>query len=243
VGRVRINRNPKAGAPAGPLLRRGSGLGAVCGEFREFSGFFEASYISASGGSEMNANNMSKNFKQAMAKSALIAATLLVWSLVPTGAQAILGISEPAPPFSLVSGDNKKLTLDMLRGKIVVLFYATRDTIHVNDDLQNFLDGLYDTQPKNIQNQIFRLLVVNAMEATSITDWKDKLIETSEKLKITCYGDWTGEMFAAYRMRDNDSNFIIIDKRGIVRFAASGRIDNSRFEAIKKLLLELAAGR
>jgi hypothetical protein len=131
----------------------------------------------------------------------------------------------------------------MLRGKIVVLFYATRDTIHVNDDLQNFLDGLYDTQPKNIQNQIFRLLVVNAMEATSITDWKDKLIETSEKLKITCYGDWTGEMFAAYRMRDNDSNFIIIDKRGIVRFAASGRIDNSRFEAIKKLLLELAAGR
>ena len=50
-------------------------------------------------------------------------------------------------------------------------------------------------------------------------------------------------MFAAYRMRDNDSNFVIIDKRGIVRFAASGRIANSRFEAIKKLLLELATGK
>jgi hypothetical protein len=123
------------------------------------------------------------------------------------------------------------------------LFYATRDTVHVNDDLQHYLDALYDTQPKNIQNQIFRLLVVNAMEATSLTDWKQKLIETSAKLNIICYGDWTGGMFTAYRMRDNDSNFIIIDKRGIVRFAASGRIDNSRFEAIKKLLLELAAGR
>ncbi|MGD0971628.1 MAG: redoxin domain-containing protein [Desulfobaccales bacterium] len=191
----------------------------------------------------MNAKNLSQNFKQAMVKSTLIGAVLLVWSLVPTGAQAILGISEPAPSFSLVSGDNKKLTLDMLSGKIVVLFYATRDTVHVNDDLQHYLDALYDTQPKNIQNQIFRLLVVNAMEATSLTDWKQKLIETSAKLNIICYGDWTGGMFTAYRMRDNDSNFIIIDKRGIVRFAASGRIDNSRFEAIKKLLLELAAGR
>ena len=191
----------------------------------------------------MNAENLSQNFKQAMAKSGLIAAALLVLSLAPTAAQAILGTGEPAPSFSLVSGDNKKLTLDMLSGKVVVLFYATRVTVNVNDELQHYLDALYDTQPKNIQNQIFRLLVVNAMEATDLTAWKEKLRETSAKLKITCYGDFTGNMYAAYRMRDNDSNFIIIDKRGIVRFAASGRIDSSRFEAIKKLLLELTAGR
>jgi alkyl hydroperoxide reductase subunit AhpC len=191
----------------------------------------------------MNGKNLFQNLKRAKTKSVLIAAALLVWSLVPTGAWAILSTGEPAPYFSLVSGDNKKLTLDMLRGKIVVLFYATRDTVHVNDDLQHYLDTLYDTQPQNIQNQIFRLLVVNAMEATSLTAWKEKLMETSAKLKITIYGDWTGGMFAAYRMRDNDSNFVIIDKKGIVRFAASGRIDSSRFEAIKKLLLELATGR
>jgi hypothetical protein len=122
------------------------------------------------------------------------------------------------------------------------LFYATRDTVHVNDALQHYLDALYDAQPQNIQNRIFRLLVVNAMEATSLTAWKEKLRETSEKLNITIYGDWTGAMYAAYRMRDNDSNFVIIDKRGIVRYAASGRIASSQFEAIKKLLLKLATG-
>ncbi len=190
----------------------------------------------------MNAKNLSQNFKPAMVKSILIAAVLLVWSLMPTGAQAILGTGEPAPSFSLESGNNKKLTLDMLRGKVVVLFYATRDTVHVNDALQHYLDALYDAQPQNIQSQIFRLLVVNAMEATSLTAWKGKLIETSEKLNITIYGDWTGAMYAAYRMRDNDSNFVIIDKRGIVRYAASGRIASSRFEAIKQLLLKLATG-
>jgi predicted transcriptional regulator len=191
----------------------------------------------------MNIKNLSQNFKPAMAKSVLIATALLVWILAPTGAQAILGTGEPAPSFSLVSGDNKKLTLDMLRGKVVVLFYATRDTIQVNDELQNYLDTLYAAQPQNIQSQIFRLLVVNAMEATAVTTWKEKLNETSAKLKVTIYGDWTGGMFAAYRMRDNDSNFIIIDKKGIVRFAASGKIANRRFEAIKKLLLELATGK
>jgi len=55
----------------------------------------------------MDVKNLSHNCKQVMAKSVLIAAALLVCSLVPTGAQAILAISEPAPSFSLVSGDIK----------------------------------------------------------------------------------------------------------------------------------------
>ncbi len=191
----------------------------------------------------MSVKNLSQNFRPALAKSVLIAAALLVWVLAPTGAQAILGTGEPAPPFSLVSGNNKKLSLDMLKGKVVALFYATRDTVEVNNELQHYLDTLYAAQPQNIQNQIFRLLVVNAMEATAVTTWKEKLNETSAKLKVTIYGDWTGGMFAAYRMRDNDSNFVIIDKKGVVRFAASGKIAASRFEAIKKLLLELATGK
>ncbi len=191
----------------------------------------------------MDVKNLSQNVRPGRAKFVLIAAALLVCSLAPTGAQAILGVGEPAPAFSLESGNNQKLTLGMLRGKVVVLFYATRDTVEVNDALSRYLDALYAAQPQNIQNQIFRLLVVNAMEATAVTTWKEKLSETSAKLKVTVYGDWTGSMFVAYRMRDDDSNFVIIDKKGIVRYAASGKIAPSRFEAIKKLLLELATGK
>jgi hypothetical protein len=191
----------------------------------------------------MSVKNLSQNLKRLMAKSVLIAVTLLVWSLLPTGAQAILSPGEPAPSFSLVSGDDKKITLDMLRGKVVTLFYATRETVKVNDELQHYLDTLYDAQPQNIQNQIFRLLVLNTMEATFLNTWKENLKETSTELGITIYGDWSGGMLAAYRMRDNDSNFIIIDKKGIIRFAASGKIANSRFEAIKRLLKELVTGK
>ena len=52
----------------------------------------------------MDVKNLSQNFRPARAKSVLIAVALLVCSLVPTGAQAILGTGEPAPSFSLVSG-------------------------------------------------------------------------------------------------------------------------------------------
>jgi hypothetical protein len=52
----------------------------------------------------MNAKHLAQNFEQVMAKSILIAAVFLVWSLVPTGAWAILSTGEPAPSFSLVSG-------------------------------------------------------------------------------------------------------------------------------------------
>ncbi len=39
----------------------------------------------------MDVKNLSQNFRPGRAKSVLIAAALLVWSLAPTGAQAILG--------------------------------------------------------------------------------------------------------------------------------------------------------
>ena len=99
----------------------------------------------------MSVKNLSQNFRQAMAKSVLIAAALLVWILAPTGAQAILATGEPAPSFSLVSGNNKKLSLDMLRGKVVVLFYATRDTVEVNDALSRYLDTLYARNRKTFK--------------------------------------------------------------------------------------------
>jgi alkyl hydroperoxide reductase subunit AhpC len=191
----------------------------------------------------MNAKNLPKKVKRAIDKSVLIATALLVWSFLPTVSQALLNKGEPAPSFKVKSGDDKEVTLDTIKGKTIVLFYETRDAIHNNKDLKKYLEMLYNTQPKNTQKEIFRLVVINCMEATSLTTWKEKLVENSMKQGITIYGDWTGDMFAAYRMKDNDTNFMIIDKRGIVRFAESGRIENGRFEEIRTLLLELTYGR
>ncbi len=47
-------------------------------------------------------------------------------------------------------------------------------------------------------------------------------------------------MMEDYHLEAEESNFLVIDKRGLIRYAAAGRIDRGQFEPIKDLLSTLA---
>jgi hypothetical protein len=93
--------------------------------------------------------------------------TLIIVALLGLGAlssesgAAFLKPGMPAPNFMVQSGDNQKLSMDMIRGKVVVLFYESRDAIRKNIELKNELKRLFGAQPANVQNDIFRLVVVD----------------------------------------------------------------------------------
>jgi len=169
-----------------------------------------------------------------LAMLTLAGITFQAWAAYP-------GVGKPAPPFIVSSASDEKLTLGMLRGKVVVLFYESRHVIRKNIELKNELKNLYRSQPANIKNDIFRLVVIDCAEASWITlpIWRSKLNEHSAKEGFTIYGDWTRSMLASYRLKDNESNFLIIDKSGIIRYSASGRVGNGSFEKIKQLLSSL----
>jgi hypothetical protein len=147
----------------------------------------------------------------------------------------------PAPNFLVESGDNQPLSLDMLRGKVIVLFYESRNVIRKNIELKNELKRLYREQPASIRKDIFRLVVIDCSEAFLVTTpiWKSKLQEHSRKEGFTIYGDWDKKMFADYHMQPEESNFLIIDKRGIIRYAAVSKVENGQFEKIKGILFSL----
>jgi predicted transcriptional regulator len=160
----------------------------------------------------------------------------------PSAAWSIGLVSgKPAPDFRVESADNQELSLDMLRGKVVVLFYESRGVIRKNIALKNELKRLYREQPANVQKEIFRLVVINCTEALwpALPIWKSKLREHSRKEGFPIYGDWTGRMGGDYRMVPQESNFLVIDKHGIIRYAGTGKIDNGQFEKIKDLLFSL----
>lgn len=171
----------------------------------------------------------------------MVAALFLAafWSAPGWGAYITVG--NPAPPFMVTSGDDKQLTLDMLRGKIVVMFYESREVVKKNLALKNALKKLYRSQPQEIRDRIFRLVVIDCSEAfwPTVPIWKSKLVANSKKEGLTIYGDWTRRMFLDYRMQGRDSNFLIIDPQGIIRFSAAGKIGLSRFEEIKEVLAKL----
>jgi alkyl hydroperoxide reductase subunit AhpC len=160
-------------------------------------------------------------------------------SLESWGAYLLSG--KPAPPFVVQSGDNQQLTLEMILGKVVVLFYENRHAIDLNDELKNELKGLYRAQPTTIKQEIFRLVVIDCSKATMPTRpiWKSQLSEHSRRQGLTIYGDWDRKMLLDYQMRSNDSNFLIIDKKGIIRYSASGKISNGHIHKIKDLLFSL----
>jgi hypothetical protein len=168
---------------------------------------------------------------------ALLWVALLPWP----GWGAYLAPGSPAPPFVVASGDDESLTLDMLRGKVIVLFYESRNVVKKNLELKDELKRLYSSQPREIQNRVFRLVVIDCAEASwpTLPVWKSKLVAHSQKEGLTIYGDWNRRMFQDYRMKGAESNFLIIDLHGVVRYAAAGKISRGRFQGIKNLLLTL----
>ncbi|MBW1953458.1 MAG: redoxin domain-containing protein [Deltaproteobacteria bacterium] len=160
--------------------------------------------------------------------------------LLPARAQA-LSVGQPAPFFSVESGTQDRLTLDMVKGKVIVLFYETKEMVKKNKELKDNLTEFYHSQPEAIQSEVVRLVVIKCTSAQWPTTifWKNKLYESSRRQHLTIYGDWTGKMFADYQMRDNESNFIIIDKESIVRFVKTGKVETKLIPEIKDLLLRL----
>lgn len=95
--------------------------------------------------------------------------------------------------------------------------------------------------PEEIKTQYARVPVVKCFPVSwpIIKVWKYKLKENSKKEGVTLYGDWDGKMFTAYGMKDNESNFVIIDKKGFIRYRAAGKIEDEEIKKIIEFLTNL----
>ena len=182
---------------------------------------------------------MQRNMFRKMVFSLILVLGFSALSLKSYG--SFLQAGKPAPPFVVESGDNQKLTRDMILGKVVVLFYESRQVIDKNDELKEELKCLYRAQPASIKHEIFRLVIIDCSEAIPPTKpvWKSQLSEHSQRQGFTIYGDWDRKMLADYGMQGNDSNFLIIDKHGIIRYSGTGKIDSAQIPKIKDLLYSL----
>ena len=174
----------------------------------------------------------------------ILGITLLSLSVFPSSALAAIGlIGSPAPYFSVGSGDDKVLTLDMIKGKVTAIFYENRKIVDANKRLKDELNKLYHEQTDALKDILVRLPIIDCSDAVWPFHglWKRKLREHSRKEGTTIYCDWSGKMASAYRMKDDVSNVVIIDKAGIIRSFTSGDVMAEQIDDAKKLLKVLAA--
>lgn len=145
---------------------------------------------------------------------------------------------ENAPNFEVKSGDDEILKLDMLKGRLAVIFYETKDTTETNRHLKDELNRFYTSQPPEEQKNIMRIAIVRCPSFLSFV-WRNVLRANSKKEGIVIYGDWDGSMEDGYGMVAGESNFLIVDKSGVVRYVRAGLIPENDFPAIKRILDEL----
>jgi len=177
-------------------------------------------------------------------KNLLLVVSLLGLPVFQSDALAASGlIGSPAPYFRVGSGDDKVLTLDMIKGKVAAIFYENRKIIDANKKLKDELNKFYHEQSDALKDVLLRLPIIDCSDAVWPFQgmWKRRLREYSRREGMTIYCDWSGEMASAYRMMDDVSNVVIIDKTGIIRSFASGDVTAEQIDDAKKLLKVLVA--
>jgi predicted transcriptional regulator len=175
------------------------------------------------------------------AKATIFLVLLFLFSKDP--AFALIPEGTRAPEFTVKSGDDKELTLKDLEGMVVVLFYETGDeeVEGKNRTVKKELNRFYGEQTDEKKSQIARVIIIDCREAFWPFKgiWKRKLREHSKKEGITFYGDWDGSFAESYDIAEGDSNLLILDKKGNVRLAKAGKIEESEIPGIQELLEEL----
>jgi thiol-disulfide isomerase/thioredoxin len=153
----------------------------------------------------------------------------------PCGDAALSGlkdrmVSAPAPEFSLFDTEGKQVTLNSLKGKVVVLdFWATWCV----PCLASF-PGMQQVADKYKTDQDVVFLFVNTLEKNKdVRSWIAKF-KTAHKYAFRMLLDSDNNVVAAYKSMGLPTK-VIIDKNGIIRFTTTG------FSGDSILVSELAA--
>jgi predicted transcriptional regulator len=156
-------------------------------------------------------------------------------------AQELLG--RPIPVFEVTSGIDERIQSTSLSGKVVVMFYETRDAARRNSEIKDLLNEIYDRQPETIRRLIVRLPVFNfAGVVWPLTVfYKKQLHYHSQRVRMSIYADWDGKILKDFQFIDNESNMVMIDKKGVIRFYAQGKIERKRIGEIQDLLRTMVA--
>jgi hypothetical protein len=99
-------------------------------------------------------------------KNLILVVTLLSLQFFQSSSPAASGlIGSAAPYFRVQSGDDKELTLDMIKGKVIAIFYETKDIVEKNKRIKDELNKLYYEQTGIVKDVLVRLPIIDCSDA------------------------------------------------------------------------------
>lgn len=156
------------------------------------------------------------------------------------GQKVNLAVGVKAPNWELTDSDGKKFTLDTWPGKVLQVNYVDPDESDLNDPLNDAVK-----KAREVENRIS----ADKFKGFGIVDtkstWKpDALIRTiagkkAKKFDTTILFDYKGHLQEMWGMPKDNYTVVILDKNRVCRAIYKGKIAESEYENIIKLIIKL----
>ena len=141
------------------------------------------------------------------------------------------------PPFT-AQAEKSFISSSDIAGRVAIITYETKGTAEVN---RPFKQAVLQRWRQADSSSPAIVPVINCFSffgfARSIC--ANRVAAVSKKESLIIYTDSDGAMFRDFKMTDDQSNIVIVDKKGIVRFAHAGRLDDAGIQAVVQLIERL----
>lgn len=173
-------------------------------------------------------------------KHATFILAMLLALYAPSAAQP-LAEGRKAAAFKVYYGDEAAMDSSSLAGRVLVVTYETKNAIEKNRPFKNAVLA-WCASSDNKGKAVVPVPVVNCFKYSwPVADiCTGRVHDHSKKEGLQLYVDRDGKMFNAYGMQDSESNVVIIDKKGFIRFQRSGKIPDAEIPRALQLIRELA---
>ena len=138
-------------------------------------------------------------------------------------------------PLFTVQAEISSISSRDIAGRVAIFTYETKGTAEVN---RPFKQAVLQRWRQADSSSPAIVPVINCFSffgfARSIC--ANRVAAVSKKENLIIYTDNDGAMFRDFKMTDDQSNIIIVDKKGFVLFTHAGRLDDAGVQAAVQLV-------
>jgi hypothetical protein len=141
-------------------------------------------------------------------------------------------------PAFAVEAENSRLSSRDIAGRVAIITYETKGTAEVNRPFKKAVLARW-RQGDSAGPAI--VPVINCFSFFGIVRsiCANRVSAAAKKEGLMIYTDGEGAMFKDFKMADDQSNTVIVDKTGVVRFAHAGPLDDAAVQGCIRLVEEL----
>ncbi|HEY6879691.1 MAG TPA: hypothetical protein VI299_16805 [Polyangiales bacterium] len=152
----------------------------------------------------------------------------------------ILSVTRPAaalPSFSFATPDDVEMTEVDVRGRAFLLWYESKDAVHVNDAAKLAVRALLASLPEPARPKLIAVADVSGYDFWPARGLAKRELRSLEKFYgLPIFADWQGHFRDAFALQRDESNLIFVDATGVVRFRAFGKLAGQDLERVKTLV-------